>query len=427
MIRDFQREKLDVGTKRHLEYEIVKKKAFICIGVRRCGKSTLLYQIINDLEKQGIKRENILYLNLFDDRLIDIKAGNLSLIIDAYYSIYPEKKGTEKVYYFFDEIQEVENWEPFIDRIMRTEKCNVFISGSSAKMLSHEIATEMRGRSLPHELFPFSFREFLEHKNVDYKNLTSKNRLFVKNCFDEYFIKGGFPEISNVKDKTRVGILQEYYKTIINRDIIIRNDLKHPQAVVRMSHKLISSVSSLYSITRVTNYLRSIGIKVGNNFVSLCVDWFQDAYFLFSVPIFSPSASKQNANPKKVYCIDHGLVKSVVPPILKDEGHLLENIVFIHLRRQSENIYYYRTRKRNEVDFVWIDEDHKKNLVQVSLTLQEESTKKREVTSLFDAMSELSIKKGIIVTLNEEEAIRKDANTIEIIPAWKFLLGMNKI
>ena len=203
---------------------------------------------------------------------------------------------------------------------------------------------------------------------------------------------------------------------------IAGSTLSGARAKADSAHKLISAVSSLYSITRVTNYLRSIGIKVGNNFVSLCVDWFQDAYFLFSVPIFSPSVSKQNANPKKIYCIDHGLVKSVVPPVLKDDGHLLENIIFIHLRRQSENIWYYRTKKRNEVDFVWIDDDHTKNLVQISLTLQEENTKKREVTSLFDAMAELSINKGIIVTLNEEETIKKDDTIIEIIPAWKYLL-----
>jgi predicted AAA+ superfamily ATPase len=212
IILDFQNEVLNTGTKRHLKYELVKGKAFVCIGVRRCGKSTLLYQIIKDLENQGVRRENILYLNFFDDRLTEIKHGDLSLIIEAYYSLYPEKKGIEDVYCFFDEIQEAKNWEPFVDRILRTEKCSVFISGSSAKMLSKEVATQMRGRSLVWDLFPFSLKEFLDYKKVDYRKLTSKNRLIVKKSFNEYFQKGGFPEVRNVSDKILIMIHQEYYK-----------------------------------------------------------------------------------------------------------------------------------------------------------------------------------------------------------------------
>ena len=131
IILDFQEEKLNTGIKRHLEYELIKGKAFVCVGVRRCGKSTLLYQIIAALKAKGVKRENILYLNLFDDRLNEIRHGNLPLALEAYYSLYPEKKGTEKVFCFFDEIQEAGNWEPFVERILRTENCSVFLSGSS--------------------------------------------------------------------------------------------------------------------------------------------------------------------------------------------------------------------------------------------------------------------------------------------------------
>ena len=360
IIIDFQNEILETGTKRHFEYECIKKKAFICIGVRRCGKSTLLYQIISDLFAQGIKKENILYINFFDDRLIELKAGNLSPINDAYYSLYPEKKGVEKVYFFFDEIQEVKNWEPYIDRIMRTENCYVFITGSSSKMLSQEIATQMRGRSLAYELFPFSFKEFLDHQKIDYKIHSSKNRILIKNSFDEYLIKGGFPEVIDVKEKTRLDILQEYFKTIINRDVINRNNIKYPQAAIRLSHRLISSASSLYTITRLNNFLRSQEFKINNSFVSSCLEWFQDAFFLFSVPIYSSSYSKQNVNPKKIYCIDHALVKSITPPIFKDHGHLLENIIFIHLRRKTEDIFYYRTLKRTEVDYYGLINNIKK-------------------------------------------------------------------
>jgi predicted AAA+ superfamily ATPase len=425
IILDFQSEALDTGTKRHLKYELAKGKAFVCIGVRRCGKSTLLYQIIEHIKHSGIKNENILYINFFDDRLMDIKHGDLALIIEAYYSIYPEKKGTETVYCFFDEIQEAENWEPFVDRILRTEKCEVFISGSSAKMLSKELATQMRGRSVAWELFPFSFKEFADYKNIDYKKLTSKNRLILKKCFDEYFEKGGFPEVRNVSTKLRIKIHQEYYKTILHRDVIERFNAIHPQAVIQAGYRLISSAGSLYSINRITSYLKSMGYKVSKGFVSSCIDWFNDVYFLFSLKIFSQSASIQNVNAKKIFCIDHSLVTSIVPGISANTGHLLENITYLNIRRITENTYYYRTNKGKEIDFVWLDNQNNRHLVQVCFSLSDPSTRKREITSIYQAMEELDLKKCTIVTMDEEEMLKKDGREIRIIPAWKYLLMDN--
>jgi predicted AAA+ superfamily ATPase len=422
IILDFQNGPLDTGIKRHLKYELIKGKAFVCIGVRRCGKSTLLYQIIGDLKRKGVKNENLLYINFFDDRLMDIKRGNLSLVTEAYFSIYPEKKGAETIYCFFDEIQEADNWEPFIDRILRTEKCEVFISGSSAKMLSKELATQMRGRSIAWELFPFSFKEFADYKKADYKNLTTKNRLILKNCFDEYLKKGGFPEVRNVSDKLRIMIHQEYYKTILHRDVIERFDAIHPQAVVQAGYRLISSAGSLYSINRMTAFLKSMGHKISKGFVAACIDWFEDVYFLFSVKIFSQSSAIQNANTKKVYCVDHAMINSVTSGISANSGHLLENIIFLHLRRMTESLYYYRTSNGKEVDFVWLDSQKKKNLVQVCLSLADPLTRKREMTSLTRAMDELRLTQATMVTLDEDQPVEKDGKNIRIIPAWKYLV-----
>jgi predicted AAA+ superfamily ATPase len=422
IILDFQNERPFAGTKRHLQYELVKGKAFVCIGVRRCGKSTLLYQIIEDLESQGVKRENILYINFFDDRLTEIKHGKLFLILDAYYSLFPEKKGTEEVYCFFDEIQEAQNWEPFVDRILRNETCSVFISGSSAKMLSKEIATQMRGRSLVWELFPFSFKEFIEYNDIDYEKLTSKNRLLLKKCFDDYFLKGGFPEVRDVSSKIRIMTHQEYYKTILNRDIIERFNAIHPQAVIQAGYRLICSAGSLYSINRITEHLRTLGHKVSKGFVSSCINWFEDVYFLFSVKIFSPSISKQNVNAKKIYCIDHSMVTSIAPNIMEKRGHLLENMAFIHIRQLTEEIYYYRTAKGQEVDFLWLDNKKDRHLVQVCLSLTDQATRKREVSSLVQAMEELNIGQATIVTRDEEEVLNKGNKTINLLPGWKYLL-----
>ncbi|MEJ2170153.1 MAG: ATP-binding protein [Desulfobacterales bacterium] len=393
------------------------------LGFFNDGKSTLLYQIIEDLKRNGVKNENILYINFFDDRLMDIKRGKISLVAEAYFSIYPEKKGAETIYCFFDEIQEADNWEPFVDRILRTEKCEVFISGSSAKMLSKELASQMRGRSIPWELFPFSFKEFADYKNADYRKLTTKNRLILKKCFDEYFNKGGFPEVRNVSDKIRLMIHQEYYKTILHRDVIERFNAIHPQAVILAGYRLISSAGSLYSINRMTSYLKSMGHKISKGFVSDCIGWFEDAYFLFSLKIFSESVTIQNVNAKKVYCVDHSMVSSVTSGISTNSGHLLENIIFLHLRRKTERLCYYRTSNGKEIDFVWLDAQKKKHLVQVCFSLSDPSTTKREIAALTRAMEELRLTEATIVTLDEDQQIENDGKKIRVIPAWKFLIS----
>lgn len=162
LILDFQESVLETGTPRLISMEMVKGKASVCIGVRRSGKSTYMFQVIKRLEDGGVPRENILYLDFFDDRLHTLRREGLAPVAEAYYSLFPEKKNAEKVYFFFDEIQTIPDWESFVDRLMRTEKCEVFITGSSSRMLSREIATQMRGRSLSWEMFPFSFAEFLD-------------------------------------------------------------------------------------------------------------------------------------------------------------------------------------------------------------------------------------------------------------------------
>ena len=166
MILDSQEMELQTGVPRRLRIETVPGKATVCIGVRRSGKSTYLYQLIARLLEQGVPRQNILYLNFFDDRLHRLRHGDLGLITDAYFSLYPEKKDVETVHCFFDEIQAAPGWEPFVDRLLRTERCQVHLTGSSAQLLSREIATQMRGRALSWEIFPFSFREYLDYPEV---------------------------------------------------------------------------------------------------------------------------------------------------------------------------------------------------------------------------------------------------------------------
>jgi len=425
IILDFQEIRLVTGVPRRLRIEPVRSKAAVCIGVRRGGKSTYMFQVIQRLLDSGVPRQNILFLNFFDDRLHNLHHDNLGLIAESYYSMYPEKKNTETVYCFFDEIQAAPGWEPFVDRLMRTEKCEVYLTGSSARMLSKEIATQMRGRALSWEMFPFSFREFLDYKGVESEAaLSTKKRLLVQKAFEEYWETGGFPEVAGLSRHLRIKIHQEYFHTILFRDLIERHNVSHPKAVSDLAHRLVDNAASLYSVNSLTGYLKSLGHKVPKSAVSAYLEWFEDAYFLFTVRIFDASAARRDTNPKRVYCIDHAMVTSVSSGILVNSGHLLENLVFTALRRLHSEIYYHKTKTGREVDFIVPMRGRLKMLVQVCESLAEPQTRKRETAALSEAMAELGLKTGTIVTRNEDERIEAGSGTIEVVPAWRFLLEL---
>ncbi len=428
IILDYQEYPLHTGVPRRLHTRPVPGKAAVFMGVRRSGKSTYLFQVMQRLLNAGVPRESILYLNFFDDRLHQLRSGDLGLIADAYYSLYPQKKNSETVYCFFDEVQAVPGWEPFVDRLMRMERCEMYLTGSSAQMLSREIATQMRGRAISWEVFPFSFREFLDYKQIDVAGpLSTRRRLLVQQAFEEYFRTGGFPEVAGLDRNLRIKIHQEYLQAILFRDLIERHDVAHPRAVTDLAHWLIDNTASCYSINRLVGYLKSLGHKVPKSSVSDYLEWFEDSYFLFTVRLFDASLARSHANPKKVYCVDHALVPSLSSGVLVNDGHLLENLIFTALRRLYPSIYYYKTHNGREVDFVvprGARLGHAHRLVQVCRSLLEPRTRRREVAALREAMAESGLRSGTIVTSSESETIEDEAGTIEVVPAWQFLLDL---
>lgn len=425
IILDFQELDLTTGVPRRVAVSPVPGKATVCIGVRRSGKSTFMFQLMKKLLDSGVSRQNILYLNFFDDRLHRLQRDNLGVILEAYFSLYPEKKNAEKVYCFFDEIQVVAGWEPFIDRLLRMETCEVYITGSSAQMLSREIATQMRGRALSWEMFPFSFREFLDGKGVESNGpFSTKQRLTIQKTFEEYWETGGFPEVAGLSRMLRIKTHQEYWGAMLFRDLIERHDIPHPKAVTDLAHWLVDNAGSLYSINNLTGYLKSLGHKTPKSAVSDYLKWFEDAYVLFTVRIFDASPARANANPKKIYCVDHALVTSICSGILVNSGHLLENLVFTALRRVTPDIYYYKTKAGREVDFIAGRPGPSRMLIQVCESLADQQTRKRETTALAEAMSELKLSQGLIVTRNEDEQIQVDSGMIDVMPAWRFLLNL---
>jgi Predicted ATPase (AAA+ superfamily) len=424
LIADFQTMPSETGTPRNLRLQTAPRKAAVCIGVRRSGKTTVLFQHVRRLLDSGVPIRNIIYLNFFDDRLRTLNRDSLGLISEAYFSLFPEKKGTEKVYFFLDELQCVSGWEAYVDRLMRTEICEVFISGSSAQLLSVEIATQMRGRALSWELFPFSFGEFVKARGTAVDGTpTSRRRLTLSKLFDEYWETGGFPEVLGVSDRIRIMTHQEYLNAILFRDVIERHDVAHPRAVADLAVWLIDNTASTYSVNKLTGYLAALGHKITKSTVGDLLDWFEDAYFLFTSRIFDASLARSNTNPKKVYCVDHALVRSISSGVLANSGHLLENIVFLALRRNAPRIYYYRTRTGREVDFAVPRKGNGVELVQVCESLAVLATREREIRALSEAMNESGVKNSILVTRNETGEVQTEAGTVSIFPAWQWLLA----
>jgi predicted AAA+ superfamily ATPase len=229
-----------------------------------------------------------------------------------------------------------------------------------------------------------------------------------------------------VERSLRIKVHQEYFNAILFRDLIERHDIAHPRAVIDLAHYLVDNTGALYSINNLVGYLKSLGHKVMKTSVTNYLEWFEDAYIFFTVRLFDPSHTRAHANPKKIYCIDHALVNSVGSGILVNSGHLLENLVFMTLRRISTKIYYYRSKKGHEVDFIFKKPDQTKVLIQVCETLLDPQTRKRELLALNEAMEEQNVSSAIIVTRREEDELSSELGQIRIIPIWKFCLFIEK-
>jgi hypothetical protein len=283
----------------------------------------------------------------------------------------------------------------------------------------------MRGRALSWEVFPFSFREFLSFRGIENDGpLSSRKRLLIQKAFSEFWETGGFPETAGLDRHLRIRTHQEYFNAVLFRDLVERHDVAHPRAVADLAHWLVDNTASLYSVNSLTGYLKSLGHKAPKSAVSDYLEWFEDAYFLFTVRIFDASLARTNTNPKKIYCVDHALVTSVSAGILVNSGHLLENLVFTALRRITPDIFYFKTKGGREVDFIAQMQDRSRKLVQVCESMADPQTRKREIAALAEAMAELKLTAGTIVTRSEEEKLDGEFGTIDVVPVWRFLLNL---
>ncbi len=417
LIVDFQERDLSHVVDREIEIPLDTGKIITIMGVRRCGKTHLLFSLINKPGKK-IDRRNIVYINFEDDRLFPLQSEDLATLIDAYYELYPDKKN-EKVFLFFDEIQDVKGWEKFVRRIYDTENCAIFITGSSSKFLSKEIASSLRGRTLSYEVFPLSFKEFLRFKNIEIDMYSSRSAARIKNALNEYLIKGGFPEVVNYDQELFTGTLQEYIDLIMYRDILERFNITNTFLLKYLIKFCFTNVSTLISFNKLYNDFRSQGLHLSRNTIYEYVSYLEDACALFTVPVYSTSVRGEWRNPRKIYSVDIGFKSVIEYAALKDIGRVYENLVFLELRRKYTNIRYIK--QKQEVDFYFVSEG-KGSLINVCYDLNEPSTREREIRGLLEAMESHTIKRALIITNEVEEQIEVNDRVIDIVPLWKWLL-----
>src|SRR3989338_3414529 len=376
------------GIKRELlpEIDLAPPHAVIISGIRRCGKSTLLRQLMG-------KIEGYYYLNFDDPRLFNFELSDFEKLEE----VFQEEFGKEKNY-CFDEIQTVANWELFVRKLLDQKK-RCIITGSNASLLSRELGTKLTGRHLTYELFPFSYGEMLK--------LTSSKPS--PHTFEKYIQSGGFPEYLQ---NNKITMLQELLNDIIARDIIVRHGLKEAKTIKELAIYLLTNAGKEFSYNKLAKYF-----NVGSvNTIISYISYLEDSYLIFTIPRFDYSLGKQLISPKKAYGIDVGFARANSASFSADTGRILENITFLHLRRKHKNIFYYKEEK--ECDFVIREKGKMTYAIQVCTQLNEEN-KEREIEGLKEAMTKLKITTGVILTLDQEESFEN----ITIIPLWKWLLN----
>ncbi len=372
--------------------------------MRRAGKTCYLFQCLRDAQTAGVPKERLVYFNLEDERLATLSADDLGVIIESYYQRFPELRRQHEVHFCFDEIQLVPGWERFIRRLLDSEKVRIYLSGSSAKMLSREVATSMRGRAMETTITPFSFREFLAARAIPPPPLkltpgARARSLFQKNLND-YIATGGFPEAVaaasagtnadslRTQDRDRVRLLQGYVDAVLFRDVAERHAVGNLVALRAFVRQLLRSPAGLLSISKISNDFTSRGVPASKETLFTFLDYLQDAFLVFTFPVHARSERRRQVNPRKLYLADHALAAAFAPAADLDRGHLLENIVACELQRHSRDLAYVRTRGGNEVDFLATGFDGVERLVQVAANVSDPATLARELEALEDARTE---------------------------------------
>src|SRR5208337_1703662 len=376
VLRQFADRSLPACKVRELVLPLGTSKVIGLAGVRRSGKTFLFFDTIQRLTAQGIDRRQIVYLNFEDDRLYPIKAEDLDLVIRCWHEVFPEMVGRHK-YLFLDEVQNVAGWERWVRRVCDTEDIEVFVTGSSSHLLTRDLATALRGRSITFEVFPLSFREYLSFRGIDAVPYNADSESRIRHELELYLLWGGFPEIVLADETVRPLILEEYASLMLYRDVVERYGVRNEKLVRELLRHSFHNTASLLNVSKLHRDFTSQGLAVSKNTLYEYLDYLEDSFLIFLLPRRESSLRKQAHNPKKLHVIDTGLIAAFQAFPSRDLGRKLETVIFLENRRRRKDLFYYANG--SEVDLC---DGEGEFFVNTCWSLTEQDTLRREKASM---------------------------------------------
>jgi predicted AAA+ superfamily ATPase len=412
-------------TRRDAELPNLPNKVHAVTGMRRAGKTTFLKQLVAE-QQSATSLERAVYISFDDDRLAEIKADQLSALLEAYYRRFPNLRRKETVSWFLDEIQLVPGWERFVRRVLDTEKVALVVSGSSARMLSREVHTSLRGRGIETVIRPFSFREFLRHRAeepaAEPRRWTADQRSLIEKRFGEYLLEGGFPEAQGLAPTLQVELLQGYVDTVLFRDVIERYAVSQVSALRWVIRHCLRNPAASMSVHRLFLDLKAQGHAVSKDSVHALLAHLIDSYLIATVSLHTASERQRNSNPRKVYPADPGLIHAFDFQGRTNLGHALETAVFNQLQRHGAEVEYIRTTDGYEVDFYAHYRAGRPSMLQVCADPTSEQTRMREVRALSSALAENPKIPGALLVLTQEQAVALSGESFRVVPAYEWML-----
>jgi len=415
----------DTYIPRSFTYPEILGMASVIVGARRVGKSCFLRLKAKELVLKGTPEDKICYLSFFG---IEDEKIPFSLVEKAYYSLYPNYSKDPEVHFFLDEIQNIDFWGEGISNIMDVHKCKVTVSGSSAKYLSTDIASELRGRSISYRFYPLSFEEFARFTGESIsasKAYSNQEQNQLRYLFKQYMEKGSYPALASIDNaETRKQMLITYFDLAYSMDIIDRFDVTKGSMLKKLMRRMVKNSGSPYTIRRLEHYLASEGYRTSTAIISDYLDMMTDTCFFTDVRVLGNS-KKENSNPRKLYTIDHSMA-ALFREFGQDSGKRLEHAVLGSILRCTPSVCYYRTAADKELDFVVTDSDKNPRTI-IQVTDDSEASMQREIQSTEEGMKELGFKEAYLVTSDEEKDINVESGTIHAIPGWRFMLNAASI
>ncbi len=420
IIRESHTRPMPVYRPRCLSIPMDAGKIISIIGARRSGKTYLMYQLMAQL-MPALDRTDILMINFEDERL-ELNATELDLLLQGYQELYPDKDFSRCVF-FFDEIQNVDGWERFVRRMYDSVSKNIVLTGSNAKLLSTDIASALRGRSISYTLYPLSFSEYLNFKQIIPDLYSPSSKASVYNALNVYLRHGGYPELVNQEDdRLRQKILQEYFQVMIFRDLVERYRVTNVAALKFFLKRLFASAANPVSIHRIYNDLKSAGIKAGKSALYDFMEMAENIFLVSTLAKYSPKVSVRELGEKKVYVIDNGLLNAVVFRFSDDIGKAVEQAVFWEFKRREMDVYF--TKNGYECDFIINENDQVIGACQVCYDMSDVNTRKREIRALLKACRQFNLKTGTIITWDADDEITVDGILIRMVSLPQFLLSV---